>query len=76
LITGTTGQDGSYLPELDDVVGGATKARRVLGWMPEVTFYERVEMMAETDMATHAGREVSWDFSRRTGGWSPEGRVS
>ncbi len=37
--------------ELHDLVGDATKARKVLGWKPEVSFEELVRLMVETDLA-------------------------
>jgi GDPmannose 4,6-dehydratase len=37
--------------ELHDLVGDASKARRVLGWRPEVSFEELVGLMVETDRA-------------------------
>lgn len=37
--------------ELHDLVGDASKARRVLGWEPEVSFEELVGMMVEADRA-------------------------
>jgi GDPmannose 4,6-dehydratase len=37
--------------ELHDLVGDASKARRVLGWQPEVSFDELVRLMVETDRA-------------------------
>jgi GDP-D-mannose dehydratase len=36
---------------LPEVVGDATKARRVLGWEPVVPFEELVKMMVEADLA-------------------------
>jgi GDPmannose 4,6-dehydratase len=39
-----------YRPaEVDDLRGDSSKARRVLGWKPEVSFEELVEMMAKSD---------------------------
>jgi GDPmannose 4,6-dehydratase len=35
--------------ELHDLVGDASKARRVLGWEPEVSFEELVRLMVEAD---------------------------
>ncbi|HET8741755.1 MAG TPA: GDP-mannose 4,6-dehydratase, partial [Gaiella sp.] len=35
--------------ELHDLVGDASKASRVLGWRPEVSFEELVALMVETD---------------------------
>jgi len=37
--------------EVLDIVGDASKARRVLGWRPEVTFDQVVAMMVESDLA-------------------------
>jgi GDPmannose 4,6-dehydratase len=40
-----------YRPaEVDLLVGDPSKARRVLGWEPEVTFKELVEMMVDADI--------------------------
>jgi GDPmannose 4,6-dehydratase len=36
--------------ELHDLVGDATKARRVLGWEPEVSFEELVRLLVEADL--------------------------
>jgi GDPmannose 4,6-dehydratase len=41
-----------YRPaEVDLLVGDASKARRVLGWRPEVSFEELVEQMVAADLA-------------------------
>ena len=37
--------------EVDLLVGDASKARRVLGWEPQVSFRELVRMMVDADMA-------------------------
>jgi GDPmannose 4,6-dehydratase len=37
--------------EVDQLIGDASKARRVLGWKPEVTFAELVTMMVDADLA-------------------------
>ena len=37
------------------LVGDWSKAKSVLGWKPEVTFHELVEMMVKADLANHAG---------------------
>jgi GDPmannose 4,6-dehydratase len=40
-----------YRPaEVDLLVGDASKARRVLGWEPEVTFEALVRMMVDADL--------------------------
>jgi GDPmannose 4,6-dehydratase len=36
--------------EVDYLCGDASKARRVLGWEPQVTFRELIEMMVEFDL--------------------------
>jgi GDPmannose 4,6-dehydratase len=45
-------QDPRYMrpAEVDLLVGDAGKARRVLGWVPEVDFRELVRMMVDADM--------------------------
>jgi len=41
-----------YRPaEVDLLVSDPTKARKVLGWKPEVTFVELIEMMVDADLA-------------------------
>lgn len=42
--------------EVDLLVGDAAKAREVLGWKPEVTFSELVEMMVAHDLALEESR--------------------
>ena len=56
LITGVAGQDGSYLAEL--LLGDPSKAKKLLGWKPTVTFEGLVEMMTKADLelaASEAG---------------------
>jgi len=36
--------------EVDQLVGDATKARRQLGWEPDVTFQELIQMMVDADL--------------------------
>jgi len=45
--------DNRYLrpSEVDEVVGDATKARRVLKWQPRTSFRELVRMMVDADVA-------------------------
>jgi GDPmannose 4,6-dehydratase len=45
--------DNRYLrpSEVDEVVGDATKARRVLKWQPRASFRELVRMMVDADLA-------------------------
>ena len=41
-----------YRPaEVDLLVGDSSKARRQLGWEPQVSFRELVEMMVDADVA-------------------------
>lgn len=41
-----------YRPaEVDHLIGDASKARRLLGWKPEVSFAEMVKMMVDSDLA-------------------------
>jgi GDPmannose 4,6-dehydratase len=37
--------------EVDHLVGDASKARRVLGWEPQVGFEELIRMMVDADLA-------------------------
>ena len=37
--------------DIDQLVGDATKARRVLGWQPSVSFPELIRMMVDADIA-------------------------
>ena len=45
--------DPAYLrpAEVEHLVGDASKARRVLGWEPEVSFEELIRMMVDADLA-------------------------
>jgi GDPmannose 4,6-dehydratase len=40
--------------EVDLLQGDASKAKRVLGWQPRVSFRQLVEMMVDADMARYA----------------------
>ena len=42
--------------EVDLLQGDASKAKRVLGWTPRVTFPQLVEMMVDADLARQGGR--------------------
>jgi GDPmannose 4,6-dehydratase len=44
--------------EVDLLVGDPSKARRVLGWQPEVNFPELVKRMVEADLARLSGKTV------------------
>jgi GDPmannose 4,6-dehydratase len=52
-------QDPAFIrpAEVDLLVGDAGKARRVLGWKPEVTFHGLVRMMVEADLKRLGSRE-------------------
>jgi len=41
--------------EVDLLQGDAAKAKRVLGWLPRVSFRQLIEMMVDADMARYAG---------------------
>jgi GDPmannose 4,6-dehydratase len=46
-----------YRPaEVDHLLGDASRARRVLGWRPEVDFDELIRMMVDADLDRHRGR--------------------
>jgi GDPmannose 4,6-dehydratase len=54
-------QDPKYFrpAEVDLLVGDASKAGRVLGWEPSMTFTELIQKMVEADLeAIKNGREV------------------
>ncbi|HSB68892.1 MAG TPA: GDP-mannose 4,6-dehydratase [Candidatus Methylomirabilis sp.] len=42
--------------EVDLLQGDASKAKRVLGWTPKVSFQELVDLMVDTDLARQSGR--------------------
>jgi len=42
--------------EVDVLQGDASKARRMLGWQPRITFRQLIEMMVDADMARYGGR--------------------
>ncbi len=50
LITGITGQDGSYLAEFYELRGDSSKAKQKLGWKPSVYFKDLVKMMIDAEM--------------------------
>ncbi len=45
--------------EVDYLVGDASKAHRVLGWRPEVTFRELIHRMVDADLERHRKRDGS-----------------
>jgi GDPmannose 4,6-dehydratase len=48
--------------EVDVLIGDASKAQRVLGWEPEVTFQQLVNMMVQADIQRHRGGENQEKF--------------
>ena len=50
--------------EVDHLVGDASKARRVLGWQPEVDFARLVGMMVDADIARLSGKAVGVGAAR------------
>jgi GDPmannose 4,6-dehydratase len=42
--------------EVDHLIGNPAKARRVLGWEPEVGFEQLVGMMVDADIGRHRER--------------------
>jgi GDPmannose 4,6-dehydratase len=44
--------------EVDHLIGDASKARRVLGWEPQVHFEQLIGMMVDADLARLSGRPV------------------
>lgn len=45
--------------EVDHLIGNPAKAKRVLGWEPQVNFRQLVEMMVDADLARVSPREVT-----------------
>ncbi len=45
--------------EVEHLLGDSTKARQVLGWKPEVTFEQLVEMMVDADLARLAAGKAA-----------------
>jgi GDPmannose 4,6-dehydratase len=52
-----TRQDPAFMrpAEVDVLLGDPTKARRVLGWKPEVSFEQLVKMMVDADLKRYGG---------------------
>ena len=44
--------------EVDHLIGDASKARRVLGWEPQVSFEKLIAMMVDSDLARVASQSV------------------
>jgi len=60
LITGITGRDASYVvvnpdlyrsAEVDHLLGDASRAFLILGWVPRVDFQRLIDMMVDADLA-------------------------
>ena len=58
--------DPRYLrpTEVDLLQGDASKARKILGWKPKVTFKELARMMTDADMALTRHEKILIDHSR------------
>jgi GDPmannose 4,6-dehydratase len=41
--------------EVDHLIGDASKAKRVLGWSPSITFEQLIARMVDADIARHSG---------------------
>ncbi|RJQ46777.1 MAG: GDP-mannose 4,6-dehydratase [Gaiellales bacterium] len=52
--------------EVDMLIGDASKARKQLGWAPQVTFQEMIEMMVDSDMEI-VQAEIDTGFTRKSG---------
>jgi GDPmannose 4,6-dehydratase len=50
--------------EVDHLIGDSSKARRVLGWEPKVSFEQLVVMMVDADLARLAARPVQGSVAR------------
>ncbi len=63
--SGIVRQDERYVrpAEVDHLIGDSSKARRVLGWEPSITFDDMIRMMVQEDireqLAIQAGERVS-----------------
>src|SRR5918994_1967711 len=44
--------------EVDHLIGDSSKARRVLGWTPQVSFEQLIAMMVDADLARLSGQAV------------------
>ncbi len=60
--------------EVDLLEGDATKARKVLGWEPKVSFDELVEMMVESDLNLAKQEKALVDAGLKTIEWTGGGR--
>ena len=50
--------------EVDLLIGDPTKAKRVLGWKPDVSFEQLVDRMVKADLARLQGKPLP-DFKAR-----------
>ncbi len=55
--------------EVDELLGDSSKARRVLGWRPEVSLDELIRMMVQFDL-----RQSERDLHLKDGGFEPQRR--
>jgi GDPmannose 4,6-dehydratase len=53
--------------EVEHLVGDASKAKRMLGWEPAVSFEELIRMMVDADMALLSGSEPEASLGRYRG---------
>ena len=51
--------------EVDRLIGDASKARRVLGWKPSVTFEGLVNLMVDADLETVAAEKAAGAAAKR-----------
>ena len=56
--------------EVDLLQGDATKARKVLGWEPKVTFDQLVEMMVDSDLELAKQERALVDAGLKTIEWN------
>jgi GDPmannose 4,6-dehydratase len=56
--------------EVDLLQGDATKARKVLGWEPKVSFDELIEMMVEADLELAKQERALVDAGLKTIEWN------
>ena len=49
--------------EVDHLCGDASKARRVLGWEPEVDFHSLIKMMVEADLKRGHVAPIQWRYA-------------
>ena len=52
--------------EVDQLIGDASKAKRVLGWQPSVSFEQMIGMMVEADLARLSGATPRAEVARES----------